>query len=215
LIKDSYVQVGRNDNDLEVVMNNGRPKRALAAIALGLCAVGVAVGSGADFSASSANPDNTFSAGTLKIDNSREGSALLKVANLQPGGAPQSGTVDIRNSGSLPGDFTLAADLVDSNHDGTDHSAPYTAKVWISVRDCGAFGPNDTDVPACGDPGETIVFRSSLLDMLEQIPVGRFGPGERHRFQFSTWLDATANNSYQGNVGSARFRWRAAQAPGA
>lgn len=192
---------------------NGRPKRALGAIALGLCAVGVAVGSGADFSASSANPDNTFSAGSLTIDNSREGSAVLNVANLKPGGTPETGTVDIRNSGTLPGDFTLAADLITSNHNGADGSAPYTAKLWVSVRDCGAFA--DGAAPACGDPGETVVFRSSLLGLLEPVPVGRFKPDERHRFQFSTWLDQSANNSYQGDVGRARFMWRATQTPDA
>lgn len=194
---------------------NGRRKRALGAIALGLCAIATAVGSGADFSASSHNPDNTFSAGTLTIDNSREGQSVMNVSGLQPGGTPRTATVDIRNGGSLPGDFTLNAELVTSNHNPTDGSPPYNAKLWIQVRDCGPYGPNDIDVPQCGDAGEPIVFRNSLSDLKQPVQVGRFAPGERHRFEFSTWLDESAGNQYQGITGSGRFVWRATQAPDA
>jgi hypothetical protein len=194
---------------------NGRPKRALGAIALGLCAVGLAVGSGADFSASSYNPDNTFRSGTLTIDNSREGTSVMNVSDLKPGGTPRTATVDIRNGGSLPGDFTLAADLVTSNFNSTDGSPPFNAKLWIQVRDCGAYAAGDSSAPACGDSGETIVFRNSLSDLKTPVSAGRFAPGERHRYEFSSWLDASAGNQYQGVTASSRFVWRATQAPDA
>src|SRR3954471_3393561 len=77
-----------------------RPKRTLGALALGLCALGVAIGSGADFSAQTANPSNTFSAGSLRMDNSRDGSAIFAPTNMKPGGQAQTGLVDIRNTGS-------------------------------------------------------------------------------------------------------------------
>ena len=47
-----------------------RPKRTLGALVVVLAAVGVAVGSGANFTAQTANPSNTFSAGTLTMSNS-------------------------------------------------------------------------------------------------------------------------------------------------
>jgi hypothetical protein len=191
-----------------------RPRRTLGALALGLCAVGVAVGSGADFSASSANPDNTFSAGTLSIDNSTEGAAFLTATNLKPGGAAQTGVVDIRNSGSMPGDFTLSRINMSSTHNGADGSPPYTAKVWLTVRDCGGF--NGTAPAPCGDANDTVVYNHrSLADMGDPIPVGRLQPGERHRFQFTAELDASATNSYQGDTAKAQFQWNAVQAPGA
>ena len=77
------------------------PRRTLGALAVVLAAAGITVGSGADFTAASANPSNTFSTGTLSIGNSQS-SAILSAAGLKPG-ATATGTVDIENSGSLVG----------------------------------------------------------------------------------------------------------------
>ncbi len=52
-----------------------QPKLALGALLTLLLAAGAVVGSGADFTASSANPANTFASGTLTIGNSKQGSA--------------------------------------------------------------------------------------------------------------------------------------------
>src|SRR4051794_11136452 len=68
------------------------PRRTVGALALGLAAAGVAVGSGADFSARSANPSNTFTAGSLSIDNSREGAAVFSPDDLRPGAPARTGT---------------------------------------------------------------------------------------------------------------------------
>src|SRR5687768_9659321 len=86
----------------------GQPKLALGALLTLLLAAGAVVGSGADFTAASANPANTFAAGTLSIVNSKEGVAVLSAGNLRPDGPSASGTVDIENDGSLSGDFTLS-----------------------------------------------------------------------------------------------------------
>ena len=45
------------------------PRRTLAALATLLVAVGVTAASGANFSATSANTSNTFSAGTMSMNN--------------------------------------------------------------------------------------------------------------------------------------------------
>src|SRR3954463_13109765 len=85
----------------------GTPRMALGALVTLLLAAGAVVGSGADFTASSANPANTFAAGTLSILNSKEGTAVLSASNLRPGNS-SSGTVDIQNTGGLSGAFTLS-----------------------------------------------------------------------------------------------------------
>ena len=86
------------------------PRRTVGALAVVLAAVGITVGSGANFTAHSANPSNTFTAGTLSIDNSRgngsSATAILTAPNLKPGDSAP-GTVDIQNSGSVAGNFTL------------------------------------------------------------------------------------------------------------
>ena len=82
------------------------PRRTLGALAVVLAAGGITVGSGANFTAHAANPANTFTAGTLTIG-STASSALFNAQNLKPGDTV-SGTVDIANTGSLPGTFTLS-----------------------------------------------------------------------------------------------------------
>lgn len=188
-------------------------RKQLGALALGLCAVAVSVGSGADFTAQSANPENTFTAGTLTIDNSREGAAVLQAANLRPGGPAQTGVVDIRNSGSLAGDFSLRRSSQWSDHDGAEGSAPYTTRLLLTIRDCGAF--SGSTPPECGDAGDAVVFNSSVEDMRNSLPVGRFQADERHRFQFSVTLSSLATNVYQGDTARVGFAWNAVQAPGA
>ena len=71
------------------------PKRTIAALATGLAATGVAVGSGADFSAQTANPANTFTAGTLKMDNSKAGAAIFAPSDLKPGAPAQIGRAHV------------------------------------------------------------------------------------------------------------------------
>ncbi|MGH3371626.1 MAG: TasA family protein, partial [Nocardioidaceae bacterium] len=83
-----------------------RPKRTLAALALVLLAVGVAVGSGANFTATAANPNNAFTAGALSITNTPN-TALFTLTNWKPGDT-STGIVDIENTGSISGTFTLS-----------------------------------------------------------------------------------------------------------
>src|SRR5918911_1099079 len=84
------------------------PRLALGALLTLLLAAGAVVGPGADFTASSANPANTFSAGTLSISNSKEGAAVLTASGLRPNGTAATGTVDIENTGDLSGLFSLS-----------------------------------------------------------------------------------------------------------
>jgi spore coat-associated protein N len=177
----------------------GHPKRTLGVLALVLVAVGVAVGSGADFSASSANPGNTFTAGDLTMSNSKEGVAILTASNMKPGDTT-SGTVDIENTGSLAGDFTLTRSAL-SNSDGSN---PMSAKINLVIEDCG------TD--ATCDGSDTVVFSGTLTGMgSSPYALEEFSPGESHRYEFTATFDSSAGNAYQGDNTSATFTWDAVQ----
>src|SRR5687767_2915854 len=76
-----------------------QPKLALGALLTLLLATTAVVGSGADFTATSANPSNTFAAGTLSIGNSKDGVAVLSASDLRPAGPAADGVVDIENTG--------------------------------------------------------------------------------------------------------------------
>jgi spore coat-associated protein N len=185
-----------------------RPRRTVVALATALAAAGVAVGSGADFTSRSANPSNTFTAGTLTADNSRDGAAVFSPSGMKPGGAPQTGTVDIANSGSLPAAFSLTRDRLESTDTGDANAAPFAAKVDLVVTDCGAFAGDAA--PACGD-SDRVVYEGTLTAMDGASGLGDFSAGEKHRYVFAATLDASAGNEYQGDSASARFVWDAAQ----
>ena len=186
-----------------------QPKRALGALAVLVAATGVVVGSGANFSASSANPSNSFAAGTLSIVNDKEGAAILTASNLKPGGAAATGVVDIQNNGSLGGVFTLSRSAVTNS----DAANPMAAKLNLVVKDCGAW-PNPTTVEPCGDGDDTTVYGSptnTIAGMSSAVALGTFAAGEKHRYEFSVQLDATATDAYQGDSSSVQFDWNATQ----
>ena len=175
-----------------------RPKRTLGVLALVLVAVGVAVGTGADFSAQSANPNNTFTAGTLTMDNSLDGAAILTANNWAPGDT-ETGTVDIENTGSIAGDFSLSRDQLTNS----DNANPMSDQLDLVVEDCG------TDA-TCG-AGDTVVYSGTLTAMNSSINLGNFPAGVAHRYEFTATFNSSAGNAYQGDDTSARFVWDAVQ----
>jgi spore coat-associated protein N len=181
----------------------GQPKLALGALLTLLLAAGAVVGSGADFTAASANPANTFASGTLTIGNSKEGVAVLSASNLRPGEAAQTGTVDIENTGSLTGTFTLAKGTV-SNSDAAN---PLATKLNITVVDCGTF--SGATAPTCGDGDDVQKYSGTLADM-GTTALGSYAAAAKHRYQFSVALDGTAGNAYQGDSSTVEFDFNAA-----
>jgi spore coat-associated protein N len=186
---------------LQVLAAN--PRLALSALVTLLLAAGAVVGSGADFTASSANPSNTFSSGTLTIGNSKAGTAVFTAGNLRPGGAQQTGTVDIENTGSLSGTFTLSKGTVSN----TDASNPLVDKLNLVVIDCGTF--TGSTPPTCGD-GNDVQKYSGTIAGLTTSNLGSYAAAAKHRYRFSVALDSSAGNAYQGDSSTVQFDFNAA-----
>jgi hypothetical protein len=180
-----------------------QPQAALGALLTVALAATAIVGSGADFTASSANPANTFSAGTLHIVNSKEGVAVLSGTGLQPGGAASVGTVDLENDGSLSGDLRLSR----SAPADSDATNPLSGKIDLTVVDCGAFAGGSA--PACGD-GDDVPRYTGTLAAMSPVALGRFAAGEKHRLEFRAALDGSTGDAYQGGDTSVRFDFDAA-----
>jgi spore coat-associated protein N len=173
------------------------PRRTLAALAVVLAAVGITVGSGANFTASAANPGNVFTTGTLLIGDSSS-SALLNASGLKPGDN-STGTVDITNTGSLAGDFALK----------TANSTGYAAllgQIDLTVVDCGAW---TTSAPDCTS-GTTNVY-SGKVSALTNASLGSFAGGVKHRYLFTATLPSSTDNTYQGKTAQVDFTWSATQ----
>jgi spore coat-associated protein N len=183
------------------------PRLALGALLTLLLAAAAVVGSGADFTASSANPANTFAAGTLTISNSKEGAAVLSASGLKPGNSA-NGTVDIQNTGDLSGIFTLSRTApVDS-----DGANPLSGKLNLTIIDCGTFA---SGTPVCGDGNDVTVYNGGTIAQMSTVghtvnSLGTYAANDKHRYQFTVQLDNTAGNAYQGDTSSVEFDWAAA-----
>jgi hypothetical protein len=179
-----------------------RPRRTLAALATVLVAVGVTAASGADFSATSANPSNTFATGTLAISNSAENAAVFTTASGMKPGDTRTGTVDIGNTGSLSGAFTLTRGTL-TNTGGANLATQLT----LTVVDCGTF--SGASAPAC-DAGDPQKYSGLLSAMGSAVALGTFAGGEKHRYEFRVQMASSAGNEYQGTSSETTFTWDAA-----
>ena len=173
------------------------PRRTLAALAVVLAAVGITVGSGANFTASAANPGNVFATGTLSIGNT-PGTALFTANGLKPGDTA-TGTVDIQNTGSVAGDFALKT----ANPTG---STALLGQLDLVVADCGEW---TTAAPSCST-GTTTVYSGKISALTNQA-LGSFSGGVKHRYKFTATLPSSTDDTYQGKTAQIDFTWSATQ----
>jgi len=176
-------------------------KRRLGALGALLCGVAVAVGSGASFTSATANPGNTFTTGALSHSNSNDNAAILTATGLKPGDSV-NGTVDIGNTGSASGTFTLSK----SNVTDSDALNPLSAKLDVLVEDCGLF--SGVTPPSCA--GATSKY-SGKIGSMGAIALGSFAAGDKHRYRFTvSFADSGVpggENSYQGDDTSVQYDW--------
>ena len=170
------------------------PRRTVGALAVVLAAVGITVGSGADFTAKAANPSNTFTAGTLAIGSSTS-SALFNATNLKPGDTV-SGTVDIQNTGSVPGTFKLSSShITDLNN--------LLPELTLKVEDCGVFtGTDGATAPTCSG---TNVLYNNKASALPSVSLGSFAANATHRHTSAGTMPSTLDNAFQGKTATVEF----------
>ncbi len=163
-------------------------KRLVAGLGTALAAVSIAAGSGATFSSQTANPANTFTSGTFKHSNSKNGASIVTGANLKPGESRQ-GEVTITNTGSLDGNFTLTE---------KGASNPFTANMLNLVI-------VDTATNA-------EVYRGELGKVAAGgISLGNFAAGAARTYVFTVTLKLEAPNADQGKTATADYQWDAVQ----
>jgi hypothetical protein len=171
------------------------PRRALAAMATLLIAVGVTAASGASFTASSVNASNTFTAGTLSMSNTKAGAAIFSASNMKPGDVA-TGEVDIKNTGTVNGAFTLSKTALTNN----DTTYKMSTQLNVVISDCGT----DSDCSS-----KSLVTSGTLESLGSNIPVGNIAGGVTHRYEFVATFDSNADDNYQGKSATAEFTWNA------
>jgi spore coat-associated protein N len=174
---------------------DANPRKAL----LSLCALAVAsaviMASGANFTSTTANPGNVYTAGDLKHSNSKNGSAIFTADKMKPGES-KSGTVDITNTGDIDGVFTLSKSNL-------TQTAGFASKLTLGVVDCKADG--------CGNANDSVVYPTGSLAGMGAQSLGTFAPGDVHRYQFTvTFPDGGsggADNAYKAATASVQYDW--------
>jgi hypothetical protein len=116
---------------------------------------------------------------------------------MRPGDPATTGTVDITNTGSLSGAFTLSRGTVSDSDSGN----PLSAKLNVVVTDC---------VATCGDGDDTPKYTGTLAAMGQDIALGTYAAGATHTYRFAVTLDSSATNAYQGDNSTAEFDFNAA-----
>lgn len=173
----------------------------LVALVLLLLAVAVAGASLAVFTSSSANPNNTFSAGILSQSNSKDNAAILNAANMVPSDTA-TGQVTITNTGDVAGRFSLSAS------DLTDTPGPNGGRLStvLSLR-------IHDDAAAAG----TDVYNGKFNAMPASIDLGSWPKGQAHTYTFTVTFPeggqpgsaTTGDNAYQGSSTKVTYNWTA------
>ena len=168
----------------------------LGALLLLLLALVITAASGAVFTSSSANPENTFTSGNLKQSNSRPNVAILHAENMVPGDSA-TGEVTITNTGDVKGQFRLQSSNI------SDQPGPNGGKLSDVLR-------------LKIDDGSSTIYNGAF-DGMPAKDLGTWNPGEAHRYVFTVTFpeggtpssDTTGDNAYKDATTQIDFTWTA------
>ena len=166
------------------------PQKMVGVLFALLLAAMMAVGSGANFNSTSANPGNVVTAGNLKHTNT---GALLTVDKIKPGETKPAGSVTIENTGDIDGVFTVDKTVVsDSTAAGGN---PFADRLEVTIKS-----------------GATTVY-SGPLNAMSAETAGTIAPGATKTYDFSVkFLDGGtdgADNVYKGASVKVDYDWEA------
>jgi spore coat-associated protein N len=168
------------------------PLKMVGALFALLLAATMAVGSGANFNSTSANPGNVVTAGNLIHVNGKAGLPVMTVNRIRPGQS-QSGTVTIANTGDIDGVFTLAKSV---SVDSTAPANPFADKLRLKVEDTTA--------------GSTLY--DGALSAMGTLAAGTLAPAATHTYTFTVTFPSgtpAQDNPFKGASLTAAFDWEA------
>lgn len=173
------------------VLFGRRRLQVLLTLAILILAVSVVIGSGANFTATSANAGNTFTAGNLTMSNDRAPGAIFLTtpARMRPGDT-STGSVTIANTGDVPGQFSLS-EIATSDPDNLG------ARLDLLIQE-----------------GATTIYTGKLNAMPTQ-GLGIWQATDSHTYTFTvTWpnnppASDAADTALMGRICTYEFDWTA------
>jgi len=183
-----------------------------AAIPAALLASAVVVwqGSYAAFSATTANPTNNWTTGTVSLTDDDAGSAMFTATLLKPTSAGSKCIVVTSNS-TVFGPVKMYASAQSSNAlSGVPANASEQLGLTVEVFNPGAFTNNAANCTAL--TGGSTAYSGSIagLPSTYATGVGTWTPtasGDTRVYRFSYLVPSTATVAVQGQTASAGFTW--------
>jgi spore coat-associated protein N len=176
------------------VLWRASPGRLVAALFALMLAAAMAVGSGANFNSTSANPGNIVTAGNLSHSNSKPGAAILTVDKMKPGDS-QNGTAEIANDGDIAGNFSVASSVTDN---AGGKGGKLSTMLDLKVE----------DITNAGNPVSTY---NGKLAGFASTALGKWTAGEKHTYRFTvSWPgnnSSDVDNTFMGSKVTADFKW--------
>jgi hypothetical protein len=185
----------------------------LSVVVVGVAAVAIAAATRSSFSKTTANPSNSFSAGTVAIGDNDAGSSVVSLSAARPG-TTSSGCIRVSYTGTLAANVhlygattgTLAQYLTLTITRGTD-SAP-------SFPSCSSFTADSTNYIGAG---AGVVYSGSLSSFATTYPNFASGLADpqgwtqngAHSYKVAVTLPSGAASAAQGLSSTASFTWEA------
>jgi hypothetical protein len=178
------------------------PRKLMGVLLLLMLTAGMAVGSGASFTAQTASPGNMVTAGALTIDNNKKNngteSAIFNAGNMKPGDSV-TGTVNVTNTGTVAGDFFIAMPAF-TDTAGTS-TGKLSDKLTLKVEDTTPVVP-------------TVVYNGLIKNFgtAARALTTSWAASATRSYKFTvTWPAAADDDTYQAAKVSMNFDWSAVQ----
>lgn len=184
---------------------------SLLVLGLGGAAIGAATSSA--FSSTTANPSNSFAAGTVFLSDNDAGSSLLSLSSAAPG-TSASGCIKVTYGGSLPASVRLYASTTGSLAQYLNLTVTRGTDPAPSFPSCSGFSPDSSDYTGAG-PG--VVYSGTLSNFTASYTSFASGladpqtwnANDAHSYRFTVTLPSSAPAAAQGLASSATFTWEA------
>ena len=182
----------------------------------GLAAVAVAAATWSSFSATTANPSNSLSAGTVAISDNDAG-ATLPASGMAPGSST-SGCIQVTYTGSLPAAVHQYASTTGSLARYLNLTITRGTQSSPSFPSCTGFTADSTNYVGAGAgvvySGTLSAFASTYTDYASGLvdapgSAQTWNTNSTHVYKFTITLPSGAPSAAQGLSSSATFAWEA------
>jgi hypothetical protein len=185
-------------------------------LVLGIGAGTAAAATWSSFTATTANPSNSFSAGTVAISDNDAG-ATMSIPTLSPGGS-SSNCIKVTYTGSLASAVHMYASTTGSLAQYLNLTVTRGSQTSPTFPSCSGFSADSTNYVGSGAgvvySGTLSNFSSTYTNFaagLVDAPgaLESWSAGEAHAYMFTVSLPAGAPAAAQGLASTATFTWEA------